>query len=89
MRRRWRSLTPSRAAIRATPLSLPAATACSMARKAATASACGESIAASPGAISGRHFRQGRNPATSASAALAKKRQRWRAGVRTRHTGRQ
>jgi hypothetical protein len=47
-----------------------------------------ESICDRPGAISGRHFRQGRKAAASACAA-AKKRQFSRRGVRTRHTGRQ
>ena len=67
----------------------PPATARSIARAAAAASARDESIADSPGAISGRHFRQGRNAAASACAGVAKKRQFSRRGVRTRQTGRQ
>ena len=42
-----------------------------------------------PGAISGRHFRHGRNDAASACAGEAKKRQLRRAGMRTRQIGRQ
>ena len=42
-----------------------------------------------PGAISGRHFRQGRNAAASACAGVSKKRQLRRCGVRTRQIGRQ
>jgi hypothetical protein len=42
-----------------------------------------------PGAISGRHLRQGRNDSASACAGELKKRQFRRAGVRTRQIGRQ
>jgi hypothetical protein len=42
-----------------------------------------------PGAISGRHFRHGRNASASACAGESKKRQLRRAGVRTRQIGRQ
>ena len=42
-----------------------------------------------PGAISGRHFRQGRKAAASACAGVWKKRQFSRFGVRTRQIGRQ
>jgi hypothetical protein len=42
-----------------------------------------------PGAISGRHFMQGRKVAASACAAVAKKRQFFFIGVRTRQIGRQ
>ena len=48
-----------------------------------------ESVNDRPGATSGRHFRQGRKCCASACAALGKKRQFSRRGVRTRHTGRQ
>lgn len=44
---------------------------------------------AAPGASSGRQRRQGRNPACSAAAALAKKMQLSRRGVRAGQTGRQ
>ena len=42
-----------------------------------------------PGAISGRHFRQGLKVAASAWAGVAKKRQLRLAGMRTRQIGRQ
>ena len=42
-----------------------------------------------PGAISGRHFMQGRNAAASACAGVSKKRQLRCIGVRTRQIGRQ
>ena len=46
-------------------------------------------IGAQPGASSGRHSRQGRKPALSASAAVLKKVQFSGLGRRARHTGRQ
>ena len=58
-------------------------------RAAVSASCCEESMFDSPGAISGRHFRQGLKAAASACARVSKKRQFSRRGVRTRHTGRQ
>ena len=50
---------------------------------------CRPEIAPGPGAISGRHFRQGRNASASACAGVSKKRQFSRLGVRTRQIGRQ
>jgi len=47
------------------------------------------STGACPGASSGRQRKQGRKPACSASAALAKNRQRLRPGVFAVQTGRQ
>jgi hypothetical protein len=47
------------------------------------------SIGPCPGASSGRQRKQARKPAASAAAALAKKPQRSRRGVRAGHTGRQ
>ena len=46
-------------------------------------------IGTQPGASSGRHSRQGRKPARSASAAVLKKVQFSGLGRRARHTGRQ
>ena len=50
---------------------------------------CRPEIAPGPGAISGRHFMHGLNVAASACAAVAKKRQFFFIGVRTRQIGRQ
>ena len=69
--------------------SSPPRAACSISRAACRASTCDESASDSPGDSSGRQRRQGRKPSRSALAALAKKRQLRRSGVRTRHTGRQ
>jgi hypothetical protein len=82
-------VTPSRAAMSPNGAVLPLCAACSSQRAACCASTCGESVSARPGASSGRQRRQGRNPARSAPAALAKKRQLRRSGVRTRQVGRQ
>ena len=93
MRRRWRSLTPSRSAIAATLGASPSLANSSSALAAWRASVREASITVQarpgPGAISGRHFRQGRNDAASACAGDAKKRQLRRAGMRTRQIGRQ
>ena len=93
MRRRWRSLTPSRTAISATLGASPFAANSSSALAAWRASVRDASITVhgkpGPGAISGRHLRQGRNDSASACAGVAKKRQLRRAGMRTRQIGRQ
>ncbi len=93
MRRRWRSLTPSRSASAATPGASPFAAWASRPSAAWRASVRDASITVhgrpGPGAISGRHFMHGRNVAASACAAVAKKRQFFFIGVRTRQIGRQ
>jgi hypothetical protein len=86
-RRRCRSETPTRAASRSIPPS--SITPDSMRSTAPCARREPASIAAWPGASSGRQRRHGRNPRASAAAALAKNRQFSRRGMRTLHTGRQ
>ena len=92
-RRRWRSLTPRRAASPATlGTSSPQASGESSRRAACWASRADASCADQAsvcGASSGRQRRQGRKPAPSACEAWAKKRQFSRRGVFTRQTGRQ
>jgi hypothetical protein len=93
MRRRWRSLMPSRRASRSTDGgSAPQASGSSSSRAACWAStalaSCVDQRKAC-GASSGRQRRQGRKPAPSACAAWAKKRQFSRRGTRTLQTGRQ
>ncbi len=93
MRRRWRSLTPSRPATSTRLAASPLAACASSASAAWRASVRDASItvhaSGAPGAISGRHFMQGRNAAASACAGVVKKRQLRSRGVRTRQIGRQ
>ena len=86
-RRRCLSDTPTRPASRARPPS--SITPDSIRSTAPCASRDDASIAAWPGASSGRQRRHGRNPRASAAAALAKNRQFSLRGMRTLHTGRQ
>jgi hypothetical protein len=93
MRRRCRSLTPSRAASCSTegrfagPGFRLVEQARRLLRQHALASCTDQRSAC--GASSGRQRRQGRKPALSAWAAWAKKRQFSRLGTRTLQTGRQ
>jgi hypothetical protein len=86
-RRKWRPVTPIRRATvgRSTSLATPS----SIMRAAARASFAPASVAANPGASSGRQRRQGRKPAASAAAALGWNEQFSPFGSRTRQIGRQ
>jgi hypothetical protein len=86
-RRRWRSPIPSRAASRSTPSSSSAPSAISRSARAALLDVPRQ--AGRPGAASGRQRRQGRKPASWAAAALGRKRQCSRRGVRAGQIGRQ
>jgi len=86
-RRRWREPTPSRSARSSTP---PRSSAPSEMSRSARATVPDVPLQAGvPGAVSGRHRRHGRNPASSAAAAHGKNRTFSRFGVRAGQIGRQ
>ena len=93
MRRRWRSLTPRRAAsavrLGASPLAACASSQSAACRASVRDASITDHAKPGPGATSGRHLRHGRNDCASACAGVSKKRQFSRFGVRTRQIGRQ